>query len=531
MMMAFLSRSERHEAQAFARIGYTNPFLPERLELERQILGDRYLAGAPVIHLPADLRARAVFENFNLLLEHSKLLTDKMRQRVVAGKCQREEDQELYRETVIFHLYGKYFSTNQATFGREMKESAEELGKCWPRFQKDYDGYLTLPELVLPNHFDAAHCFAIFFQIDRAFLHIFKFIVGSSMPIAKLRAAVWESIFTHDMRRYIRGVHKSMRKITTLITGQSGTGKELVAQAIGRSQYQAFNPKTQKFDQVAQESFFAVNLSALSSTLIESELFGHCKGSFTGAVTDRKGWLEGCPENGTVFLDEIGELELSIQVKLLRVLQAREFFRVGDTKPQHFAGKFITATNRDLAAEIGKGNFREDLYYRLCADIIHTPTLHEQLTDRPEDLLELTRYIARKLLVDLPEEAELLAAEAAQWIELHFGSSYDWPGNIREAEQCVSNVLIRKSYRSSSRVRFPLPDARSCQPLQSANQLVQSMLAGTVTLDEVSEYYASLAFAQLGRYDLAAERLGVDWRTLKDKVKDELVREFKGVLQ
>jgi DNA-binding NtrC family response regulator len=528
--MAFLNRSERQEAEAFARMGYTNPFLSERLELERQILGDRYQAGAAVIHLPADFRARAVFQNFSLLLEHSQILSDKMRQRVVAGKCKREQDQELYRETVIFHLYGKYFSSNQASFGGTIRDSAEQVGKCWPRFRKDYDWYLNLPQLALPSYFDAAHCFAIFFQIDRAFLHIFKFIVGSSMPIAKLRAAVWESIFTHDMRRYIRGVHQSMRKITTLITGKSGTGKELVAQAIGRSQYQAFNPKTEKFDDAAREAFFPVNLSALSSTLVESELFGHRKGSFTGAVADRKGWLEVCPENGTVFLDEIGELELSIQVKLLRVLQSREFSPVGDTKPRRFAGKFIAATNRDLAAEITKGNFREDLYYRLCADIIHTPTLQEQLLDRPEDLLELTHYIARKLLIDLPEEADSLAREAIEWIEQHFGNNYDWPGNIREVEQCVSNVLIRKSYRSSNRLRFPLPDDPACQPLQSANRLVQSMLAGTVTLEEVSEYYASLAYAQLGRYDLAAERLGIDWRTLRDKVQDDLVRQFKGSL-
>ncbi len=113
--------------------------------------------------------------------------------------------------------------------------------------------------------------------------------------------------------------------------------------------------------------------------MIESELFGHCKGAFTGAVADRQGWLEVCGEPGTVFLDEIGELEHSIQVKLLRVLQTQQFSRVGETKSRSFEGKFIAATNRELELEIQGGRFREDLYYRLCADQIQTPTLREQL--------------------------------------------------------------------------------------------------------------------------------------------------------
>ena len=213
------------------------------------------------------------------------------------------------------------------------------------------------------------------------------------MPTARLRATIWESIFTHDMGRYIRGVYKSLGDITTLITGPSGTGKELVARAIGLSRYQRFDPKSKSFSDEKRPLLLAVKLSALSSTLIESELFGHCKGAFTGAFGDRQGWLEVCGERGTVFLDEIGELEHSIQVKLLRVLQTQQFSRVGESKSRRFEGKFIAATNRELELEMQSGRFREDLYYRLCADRIQTPTLREQLADRPEDLIELTRHI------------------------------------------------------------------------------------------------------------------------------------------
>ncbi len=526
--MVFLNRAERREATAFSRIGYSNPFLPERLELERQVLGDRFLSGAAVIHLPSNLQGQTVFKNFSLLLEHSRILADKMRPRVMAGKCQSDDDQHLYRETVIFHLYAKHFSIHEVPLVGRASDRPNTIGKSWSQFQRDYDWYLKLPELALPTYFNAAHCFSVFFQIDRAFGHIFEFIIGSSMPIANLRAAIWESIFTHDMSRYVRGVHQSMGDITTLIVGKSGTGKELVARAIGMSRYRAFNPVTRNFDDAELEPFYAVNLSALSAALIESELFGHCKGSFSGAVGDRIGWLEACGQNGTVFLDEIGELDLSIQVKLLRVLQTRTFSRVGETKTRYFLGKFVTATNRDLTTEIGRGKFREDLYYRLCADIVRTPTLQEQLKDRPEDLLELTRFIARGILIELPEEADSLASEVVKWVEQHLGNSYDWTGNIRELEQCVRNVLIRKSYTPNCRV--PAVDLNGVpdRPALGVEAFLRSLLDGEMTLDEVSQLYVTMVYAQLGQYDLAGKKLGVDWRTVKDKVKVELLGKLKG---
>jgi transcriptional regulator with AAA-type ATPase domain len=192
------------------------------------------------------------------------------------------------------------------------------------------------------------------------FWHIFDNIVGESMPIARLRAAVWQSIFTHDMRRYRRSLYNRISDVTTLITDPSGTGKELVARAIGLSQYIAFDAQRQCFSGDMTNMFLTLNLSALSPTLIESELFGHRKGAFTGAVADRAGWLEISPRNGTVFLDEIGELDAAIQVKLLRVVQSRVFQRLGETDERPFHGKIIAATNRDLAAEIRAGRFRED---------------------------------------------------------------------------------------------------------------------------------------------------------------------------
>ena len=212
------------------------------------------------------------------------------------------------------------------------------------------------------------------FQIRRAFDLIFRHIVGASRPAADLRAAVWQSIFTHDMRRYRRSLYRRMHDVTTLITGPSGTGKELVARAIGLSRYIPFDPDREAFVGTIAGSFHALNLSALSPTLIESELFGHRKGAFTGALEDRVGWLESCPPHGTVLLDEIGEVDAAIQVKLLRVLQTREFQRIGETTPRAFRGKLIAATNRDLETAMHAGRFREDLLmnFRLCMVLIGT---------------------------------------------------------------------------------------------------------------------------------------------------------------
>src|SRR6202043_2839283 len=172
-----------------------------------------------------------------------------------------------------------------------------------------------------------------------AFDQIFRDIIGGSLPAARLRASIWQSVFTHDMRRYRRTLYSRMGEFATLITGPSGTGKELAARAIAESRYVPFDEQRLAFASDDAESFFPINISALSPTLVESELFGHRRGAFTGAVADRKGWLETCPEAGSVFLDELGDLDPAIQVKLLRVIETRTFHPVGDTASKHFEGK------------------------------------------------------------------------------------------------------------------------------------------------------------------------------------------------
>lgn len=304
---------------------------------------------------------------------------------------------------------------------------------CYDSFVKDHQQFLVLPERKLPSNLDRDTIFAGLFQVERAFFHIFRHIVGPSMAAAQLRAAIWQSIFTHDMRCYLRSLYRHMGDVTTLITGPSGTGKELVAQSIAYSRFIEFDSKKRKFVADYAESFVGLNLTSIAPTLIESELFGHAKGAFTDAKADRQGYLDEsrCPRWGTVLLDEIGELDAHIQVKLLRVLQSREFQRVGDSKTCKFVGKIIAATNRDLAAEMEAGRFREDFYYRLCADRIETPSLRSQLQESPEGIANFVRFISTRLLPDTPQEASRLTDQVVYWIATNLGPDYTWPGNIR----------------------------------------------------------------------------------------------------
>jgi transcriptional regulator with PAS, ATPase and Fis domain len=285
---------------------------------------------------------------------------------------------------------------------------------------------------------------------------------------------------------------------------------------VGLSRFIPFDPHKEQFATDFAGSFAALNLSALAPTLIESELFGHQRGAFTGAVGDRAGWLEVCEPLGTVFLDEIGELDSALQVKLLRVLQDRTFQRLGETRLRHFTGKIIAATNRDLAVEMRSGRFREDLYYRLCGDRITTPSLREQLADAPEDLHNLIRFIAKRIV---PDEAEALAKELALWIDRHLGRTYSWPGNFRELEQCVRNFLIRKEYR-------PAHAPASAAALDPRQELATAVAAGTLTMDELERYYCTLVYAQTRSYQDAAARLKRNWRTVKCNIDRQLLEQL-----
>ena len=220
-----------------------------------------------------------------------------------------------------------------------------------------------------------------------------------------------------------------------------------------------------------------------------------------------------CPPRGSVFLDEIGDLDASIQVKLLRVLQTRTFQPLGDTAERHFHGKLIAATNRDLTGAMQEGQFRQDFYYRLCSDMVTTPSLQEQLRESPGVLRELLIFIARRVV---DEEAELLAREVENWILDHLGANYTWPGNIRELEQCLRNVWVRKEYHPSPMHMRSLHD-----------DFMGAFTNGALTADEVLQHYCTTVYVQTGSYEETARRLQLDRRTVKRKVDEQLLSRLR----
>jgi len=289
--------------------------------------------------------------------------------------------------------------------------------------------------------------------------------------------------------------------LPVLITGESGTGKEIVARAIHRRSTRA------------DQSFIAVNCGALPAELIESELFGHVRGSFTGATVDRRGlWQEA--DRGTVFLDEITETSLAFQVKLLRALQEGEIRRVGSNQTQRVDVRVIAATNRDAEEEVRVGRFRQDLLYRLNAVTIHLPALRE----RREDIRPLANYFAERTIGD--NDRLISFSKEAMWML----ENYDWPGNIRELE----NAIVRAAALCDQIVRpedLPERVRRSFRAIGEQSSMHQP--ADDVTSDESLLPLAELERRHIlrvlartgGNKQAAARILGIDRTTLQRKLE------------
>lgn len=504
MYMAFLTSAERAFLEAVSGLASSNPFLPEHTAFERAALGFNFIEGEQIwslsVHEPERPRA-----NVWRIAQRLEVLIPELLGRLRAGPPIRDQDLTLYEDGVLRLLYQRFYPKFYDAAISTSRSTSHSSGR-W-QFYRDFLAdwlHFFPPALRFPTSHDPAHTFACFRQIQRAFDQILRDIIGASLPAARLRASVWQSIFTHDMQRYRRTLHARMGEFATLITGPSGTGKELAARAIAESRYLPFDDRSFTFQGENVELFYPINISALSPTLVESELFGHRRGSFTGAIGDRKGWLEACPEQGSVFIDELGDLDPGIQVKLLRVIETRTFHPVGSTASRAFRGKLIAATNRDLAARSAAGEFREDLYYRLCSDQIVTPSLAAQIADSPAALQEMIVYMTRRVA---GAEGESLADDVSHWIEHNLPHDYAWPGNYRELEQCIKNVLIRRDYRP---LHAAIPD-----PLAGLSD-------SRITADELVSRYCTLVYRRTGSYEETARRLGIDRRTVKSKVLRQL---------
>ena len=498
--MVMLNSDELHLAQAISQLTFCNPFLPQRMEYERAVLGSDYVASDTSWNFPATGQNER--PNESRTREKVAAFVRTLRGRMTGKLTPNPREWGLYQDAVVHYLY--YYL--EGDFYRALadgKNGAEYAG-IYARYLEKFHDLLEAPARGREGHFRAEHLFACCYQVMRAFQGIYRSIIGFSPCMIDLRAKVWESIFTHDMRLYQFELYDKMADIATLIIGESGTGKERVAQAIAQARYLPFNAATKRFADVPENLFSTTVLSALSPHLIESELFGHMRGAFTGALADRKGRLESCPPQGSLFLDEIGDADPQIQVKLLRVLQYRTFERVGDVAPRKFRGKIIAATNRDLALEMRTGKFREDFYFRLCSDVIATAPLRRQISEAPDDVDNLINFITRKF-VTRESDRRALNSDVRQWMNQN--RDYAWPGNFRELEQCVKNMLLRRGYQPPA-VRIPDPHAHQ----------LRSISDGLLTEQQLLNFYTALVYRKTGTYEAAARALGIDRRTVKARV-------------
>lgn len=294
------------------------------------------------------------------------------------------------------------------------------------------------------------------------------------------------------MGEKMKKIHRLVEEVapttaTVLITGPSGTGKELIARVIHQMSQRRTKP------------FISVHCAALTETLLESELFGHERGAFTGAIAMRKGRFE-MADGGTLFLDEVGEIPLATQVKLLRVIQEREFERVGGSKLISVDVRIITSTNRDLKEEMTAGRFREDLFYRLNV----FPIIMPALSQRDEAILPLAEYFARKFALGFGKKFKGFTAGARSALQ-----KYQWPGNIRELQNIIERSVILSSGEIEQRhlnLELPVDDS----------QIPPDGLLGATERAIIEKTLREVG----GNRKRAAQILGISLRTLQYRLKE-----------
>lgn len=277
-----------------------------------------------------------------------------------------------------------------------------------------------------------------------------------------------------------------------LITGESGTGKTLLAKTIHDGSIRVKGP------------FAVVNCATLSENLLESELFGHIRGAFTGAVKDKMGRLQ-VADTGTVFLDEIGEISPNLQTKLLRFLQEREFERVGDTKTIRVDVRIIAATNKDLEREVREGKFREDLYFRLNVIELHMPSLRQ----RPEDILTLSEQLLHRAFVATGHKPRGLDEGAKKAI-----LSYGWPGNIRELKNALERAAILCTSEFVTVEDLPDRILEATHMLPGDSGVSMAMTPSDVSLEELEKQHIQHVLTTTRTLEEAASVLGINLSTL-----------------
>ncbi len=342
---------------------------------------------------------------------------------------------------------------------------------------------------------------ALFYQLHRGFYFIDSAITGNCASIIELRMRLWNNIFTFNPQWYVDFLYGKMEDFSTLLLGETGTGKSLVAQTIGCSGFIPFDISTQQFKESFTRSFQSINLSQYPASLLESELFGHKKGAFTGAIEHHQGLLARCSEHGAIFIDEIGDIDIPTQVKLLNVIQDRTFCPVGSHKKMRFSGRVISATNHNIEQLRKQGQFRDDFYYRLCSDVISIPGLHQRINENHGELKHLIISLVNRM-IDNP--VPLLVKQIERIIHQSIPENYAWPGNVRELEQCIRQICITGQYHIAT---------GTCTT--DHNEFILSSNTAENSVHQLLQRYCRFLYKNHGSYEAVAKITQLDRRTVK----------------
>src|SRR5204863_9470240 len=460
MPISRLSGGDREFFAALGEVVFGNPFSEERA----QRIG-RLAPGAALADLDSNREALARVVEPRL----EPLLGDGAQALRRFGV----DDRRLLELAFLYVCYHRYVPQIDALIERQATQGGPSLavpfaGEAIAQLLRGHESEERLVRV-----------FGFFFQLRRAFYFIHRSLAGECESMRKLREALWNSVFTHDMRGYEATLWDRMEDFSTLLLGETGTGKGSAAAAIGRSIFIPYLLHERRFAANFAESFITINLSQFPETLIESELFGHRKGAFTGAIEHHEGVFERCNAHGALFLDEIGEASIPVQIKLLQVLQERTFTALGGHERKRFSGRVIAATNRPLGELRRGGRFRDDFFYRLCSDVIEVPALRQRIAESPAELEQLVwLLVARVTGAKAPE----LVAAVLEALENGLPRGYPWPGNVRELEQAVRRILLTGRYAAE-------------RPLAAADEeeaLLDKLRPGELTAAELLAQYCAL---------------------------------------
>jgi hypothetical protein len=469
---------ERGFLSQVARAAFANPFGAARSELDREI------AGSSSAGTELDAVVRRVAASSERL------------QAVLRGDFARlpEGDRATVRTVFLFDYYHRYLADFDALI---VAQGAAGDAPCAVPFAAALCADFARAGFTRS---EAERYLAFFYQLRRAFFFIGHGLTGTSPSQRRLREELWQALFTHDIGTFEAHLWNRMEDFSVLLLGETGTGKGAAAAAIGRSGHIPFDARSGRFSESFTRNFLAVNLSQYAAGTLESELFGHRKGAFTGAIDHHDGVFARCTPHGAIFLDEIGDLALPVQVKLLQVLQERSFTPVGSAECRRFSGRIIAATHQDLSRLRAQGSFRDDFYYRLCSAVVRLPALRERLDEAPEELDTLVGAILERLL---GRGAQAPVAAVAAAVRRDVGTDYLWPGNVRELEQSVRAILVSGRYRGVVAATAPL------------DPYLAAVAAGSLDAVALLSGYCRILYRQTGTIEEVSRRLDLDRRTVK----------------